>query len=536
MFLTPEGILVTLSRRTALQIGGLGVIGAAASIAPLRLAEAGTASALLPKNTPKPYRVPLPIPKVLPTVRAIDSDGVLSHTALIRQVAGSAGILPGVSTPVLAYNGQFPGPTISVEQGEALSLRMENRMPFFHPKLGYVLRSSTHLHGAASLPQYDGYASDLTGMNQYKTYQYENIHQARTIWYHDHAAHITSQNVYSGLFAQYHIHDPTERALLPQGDYDVPLSVSDAAFERDGSFLFNNRSTSGLWGDVILVNGAPWPVMPVEPRIYRFRLLNSSISRSYRFSLSSGDPVTIVATDSGLVPKAIPVMSWRQAPAERYEFLIDFSKHRGRRIELKNLSNRNNVDYANTNRVMAFDVLDVTPNLSGPASVSMPTLLAESDAMTWSESDAVKKRKIRVKREGGLWTVGGLTWDDVERSEYQKVLADPDLDDVEIWEFENTSSGWFHPMHIHLVDVRILSRNGKPPFPYEVGPKDVVYVGEGETVRVLTKFEHHRGRYMVHCHNLPHEDHDMMAQFSVGYKAGDPDPNDPIDAAPALPL
>jgi hypothetical protein len=123
-----------------------------------------------------------------------------------------------------------------------------------------------------------------------------------------------------------------------------------------------------------------------------------------------------------------------------------------------------------------------------------------------------------------------MTWDEVVESGYKKVLADPDLDDVEIWEIENSSGGWFHPVHIHLVDFQLLSRNGQAPFAHERGPKDVVYVGEGETVRLLMKFEHHRGRYMIHCHNLPHEDHDMMAQFSVGIDTNDPDPNHPVEA------
>jgi FtsP/CotA-like multicopper oxidase with cupredoxin domain len=114
------------------------------------------------------------------------------------------------------------------------------------------------------------------------------------------------------------------------------------------------------------------------------------------------------------------------------------------------------------------------------------------------------------------------------------VAADPGLDDVEIWEFENSSGGWFHPVHIHLVDFQILSRNGRAPFAHERGPKDVVYVGEGETVRLLMKFGPHRGKYMIHCHNLPHEDHDMMSQFSVGLAAGAVDENDPIGAAPCV--
>jgi spore coat protein A, manganese oxidase len=115
------------------------------------------------------------------------------------------------------------------------------------------------------------------------------------------------------------------------------------------------------------------------------------------------------------------------------------------------------------------------------------------------------------------------------------VLANPGLGDVEIWRLVNKSGGWNHPLHIHLIDFKVLDRNGRPPFPYEKGPKDVVYLGENEAVRVLMKFGPHTGRYMVHCHNLVHEDHDMMGQFSVGYRAGQPDPNDPIKAAPPQP-
>jgi FtsP/CotA-like multicopper oxidase with cupredoxin domain len=83
------------------------------------------------------------------------------------------------------------------------------------------------------------------------------------------------------------------------------------------------------------------------------------------------------------------------------------------------------------------------------------------------------------------------------------------------------------------VDFQVLSRNGNVPFAHERGPKDVVYVGEGETVRLLMKFTPNKGLYMMHCHNLPHEDHDMMVQFRVGLKDSDPDPNDPMTAAKA---
>jgi FtsP/CotA-like multicopper oxidase with cupredoxin domain len=87
-------------------------------------------------------------------------------------------------------------------------------------------------------------------------------------------------------------------------------------------------------------------------------------------------------------------------------------------------------------------------------------------------------------------------------------------------------------VHIHLIDFRILDRNGKPPMPHELGPKDTVYVGENETVRVLARFEG-RGKYMIHCHNLVHEDHDMMSQFEV---LADHDVSDPLgDPCKSLP-
>lgn len=529
---------MSISRRQALQIGGIGIIGAFGLAVPLGSVEAKSASRLSVRNMPRPYQRTLTVPEELkPAKTTVDADGHNRHHYRIEQKLSSANIVPGLSTPILGYNGTFPGPTIKVNQGDRITLMMDNVLPLLHPQWGYRLDTSTHLHGAASLPQFDGYANDLTGLGYCKDYEYGNFQPARTLWYHDHAAHNTSQSVYSGLAGHYHLHDEVERSLLPQGKFDVPLTVSDAMFAANGSLAYDDNTRSGLWGDVILVNGAPWPVMKVQRRIYRFRILNASISRSYRFSLSTGDPVTMVATDGGLMPTAQQVTSWRHSSAERYEVLIDFSKYpAGKRVELRNLSNDNNIDYDNTGRVMAFDVTDAPVDTSGPAAKVMPKLLAPSTPMSLTPSQSVRNRHMRVKRDNDIWTFGGMTWDEVVKSGYKKVLANPDLNDVEIWTIENSSGGWFHPVHIHLVDFQILSRNGRAPFSYERGPKDVVYVGEGETVRLLMKFEHHRGRYMIHCHNLPHEDHDMMAQFSVGIDTNDVDPNHPIEAAPPHPI
>ena len=142
------------------------------------------------------------------------------------------------------------------------------------------------------------------------------MQHARTLWYHDHGVHHTAQNVFMGLAGMYIMTDAVEQALpLPRGDYDVPLIVSDMMFNADGSLLFNLDEDSGFYGDVIAVNGRPWPLMKVQRRKYRFRILNASVSRSYRWSLSDGRPMTVVATDAGLMAGPRNVTSIRHAPA-----------------------------------------------------------------------------------------------------------------------------------------------------------------------------------------------------------------------------
>ena len=438
---------------------------------------------------------------------------------------------PGYETPLYTYNGTFPGPTIKVERNRRVRMRQVNDLPAYDDRLRYVPTTSVHLHGSPSKPQFDGYASDITSPGQYKDYWFNNEEHARTLWYHDHGVHHTAENVYQGLAGQYHLVDAAEDALqLPTGDYDVALTVSDAMFNADGSLLFNRTEDSGVWGDVILVNGVPWPLMQVERRKYRFRILNAAISRSYNLSLSTGDPFTVIATDGGLMPRPQSVRSMRHSSAERYEIVIDFSKYSaGQRVVLRNSSPKNNVNYANVNKVMAFEV--VGPRID-PGPPIPAVLTTDNVTMNLTLGQHVKERKMTVRRANGQWTINGTTWEKVVESGFTHVEGKPVMNTVELWTLSNPSGGWFHPFHIHLVDFQIVDRNGRPPFAYERGPKDVVYLGENEHIRVLIKFDNGFGKYMMHCHNLPHEDHDMMTQFEVVHPGGTAAPS-PL-SAPAL--
>jgi spore coat protein A len=537
------------SRREVLKLGAVGaaLTGVLAGGAePASTTQEISRSQLAPQNTPVPFRAVFRRPpELVPFQRGFDGGDPrrpFERYALTQRL-GQARMLPGLSTTVAGYNGIFPGPTIRARQGTRIEVRIRNAFPARGLVQPGAFSTSTHLHGSASLPQYDGYANDITVTGFFKNYHYPNRQTARTLWYHDHKHHITAQNVYSGLAAFYPLTDRFERAQLPQGEFDVPLMLSDALFQADGSLGYNDNSQKGVWGDVILVNGVPWPTMKVKPRIYRFRVLDASVSRSYRPTLSNGEPVYIVGTDAGMMPVVQAVSSWRHAPAERYEILIDFRKYRpGQTVDLRNLSNKNNIDFANTDKIMRFQV--VADSGSGAGSISsIPSRLDNGgsptasrgglDTMSLTPQMATVKRQLRFERQHGQWTINGVIWDDIERSGFTKLFGNPQPFAVEQWTIINQSGGWFHGVHIHLVDAKIIARNtnGGKPFAWELGPKDVFYAGENESITTLMQFDalpQEGGRYMIHCHNLVHEDHDMMVQYAVG----DLRLNNPITADP----
>ena len=196
---------MTVTRRQVLLLGGIGAIGAAGALwLPIETLDAKSISALPSNEMPRPFQAPLvQAPILRPTWSGIDPlDGAPVNHYTVTEVAASASILPRLTTPILGYNGIFPGPTISLEQGTKAVLRVRNQLPATHPLNGHGLSTSTHLHGSASLPQYDGYASDVTPPGFYKDYRYPNFQPARTLWYHDHGVHYTAQNAYSGLAGQ----------------------------------------------------------------------------------------------------------------------------------------------------------------------------------------------------------------------------------------------------------------------------------------------------------------------------------------------
>lgn len=519
-----------ITRREAIK---LGLMGGGVLLSPFGFP--GIAVAQLSPQIPR-FQSPLRIPPVLQPIR---SDETTDYYQIAVQKSWME-ILPGLKTEIWSYNGITPGPTIrqkggkSSEGGRQSVVRFINQLG--NDTKGRPIETVTHLHGMASLPHYDGYAIDYIPPNYYKDYIYPND-RAATLWYHDHTLDFTSRNVYMGLAGMYIVEDEYELNLgLPKGNYDVPLILQDKRLARNGNLIFDDNNQRSIYGDVILVNGVPWPYMQVANRKYRFRILNASGSRNYQLFLSGkqeaqtvGDKIFVIASDAGLLAEPVELTAPNQGlqigMAERYDIIIDFSKYPiGSQVFLRNTGFTGTLDNdTRTHTIMRFDVVREEPDNS-----VLPDKLRIVKSLL--NQPIANTRTFRFVRNNNQWKINNLTWDS------KRVDANPKPGDIEIWNLVNPGSGWVHPVHIHLVDCQIIDRNGLKPRTYERGWKDVFMVGEFETVRVITQFRRREGtdiigKYMMHCHNIVHEDHAMMTQFEIG-KGG----LDPVTTAPALPI
>ena len=518
-----------LNRRDILQLGLWGGSALCLPFYPQKPAHAAPFSPQIPR-----FEKPLIIP---PELSPKYSDQSTDYYEIRLQKA-RVEILPDTTTEIWGYNGLLPGPTIRQQGGNPNTEGRLSVVRFINElgkdEDGCDIDAVIHLHGMASLPKYDGFATDFVPPGHFKDYVYPND-RAATIWYHDHAEEKTSRNVYMGLAGMYIVEDKFERDLpLPKGEYDVPLILRDAFFEQkgdDAKLIFDNRGKRSTYGDVALVNGVPWPHMKVANRKYRFRLLNASASRAFQLALSRkldrltlGETMQVIASDGGLLAKPVklttPYQTLKLGMAERYEIIIDFSQFEvGESVYLKNIGFTGSIDIDNRiHTLMRFDVVREEKDDS-----IIPEKLR--DVKPLLEKDAVRTRTFRFGRNFNDWVINHRIWNE------DRVDADPGFGDIEIWEFINPGSGWFHPIHVHLIDMQMLDRNGRDVLPYERGWKDVFHLGEFEKVRVIGEFgprnpEYKKrfihGKFMMHCHNLVHEDHAMMTVFEVGEKGDEP--------------
>ena len=413
------------------------------------------------------------------------------------------------------------------------------------------------------------------------TFQYENDQRAGTFWYHDHTLGMTRLNVYAGPAGFYLLRrgpGDLPPAVIPGPApgvgadpfgrfYEIPLAIQDRSFNGDGSLFYpaSREFFDGfagpfvpasdvppIWnpeffGNTMVVNGRTWPFLQVEPRRYRFRILNGSNSRFLILKVVS-DPLAVrpatpalpfwqIGADGGFLPRPAMRDDLLMAPAERADVIVDFTGvPDGISLFLINEgpdepfaggspgTDFPAADPATTGQVMRFDVVPLASRDTSqdPARLTLPAFrplgppsLTRRVSLNEADSAVLPGVGPIAALLGTLGDAGptALGWDD-------PITENPALGAIEIWELHNFTAD-AHPIHIHEVQFQVVDRQPidggapRPPEPGEAGFKDTVIAYPDEITRVRALFDL-PGLYVWHCHIVEHEDNEMMRPYFVG--------------------
>jgi spore coat protein A, manganese oxidase len=535
---------------------------------------AGPARSLLTK-----YIQPLPVPGN--GIVVATPSGMNQYAFTQREIARQ--LHPNLPpTPFWAYDdgsglggqaGSF-GMAVVAQSGTPLDISYTSNLPEIYPDwipvdtrltppgVGNHVRMMTHLHGAFVAADSDGNPAITPygfGRGDTQNVHYPNEQPATLLWFHDHGLGATRLNVVAGLAAAYILRDQYDTGSesgsnanqigLPGDAYEIPLVIQDRQFNSDGTFFYPTSDIEGVtwigeyFGDVMLVNGLVWPYLNVEPRMYRFRILNGCNARILNLDISGSDFWQIGA-EGGLWD--IPVLTKRLvlAPAERADVLVDFSKFAGETLVMVNHKPHKPVSNPAPQLPQVMQIR-VGTTVSKPGPSSIPSSLPGRGA---DLPDPVNTRYITLNEidpEEVEWflNLNAVHFEDLP------ITETPTVGTIEDWVYINLT-GDTHPIHSHLVTFQVVGRtpfdaeayeednggpNGVPggidPTPYATGPmeppdptergfKDTVKANPGQLTTIRAKYELPTGvtapqTYVYHCHILEHEDNDMMRPYKV---------------------
>jgi FtsP/CotA-like multicopper oxidase with cupredoxin domain len=467
----------------------------------------------------------------------------------------TAKVLKGSSEVVDNNEGTYLAPTLRFKKGQKVRLILNNNLP---------AQSILHLHGLHVPANMDG--NPMYAINQGETYiyEFEIRNRAGTYWYHAHTHSVTARQVYSGLAGLLIVSDEQEQALnLPGGDLDVPLVIQDRSFDEHNQLSYSShmmQRMQGFLGDRIMINGRPDFVLPVATRAYRLRLLNGSNSRIYKLAWDDGTPITVIGVDGGLLERPEQHGFVMLAPGERLELWMDFS---GRAVDTE-LTLRSIPFEASTHGggMGMMGGRGMRGGMGGRGGMMGGGMMSVSSMPSGSDYPVLKVRVTKKEQSNDtlpkvLTPITALRVKDAQNAANPKTITlsmrhmsallngrsykmndiQPDeiipVNTLQLIEFDNGFSGGMHgmmmamphPMHLHGEQFQIVKRevNSGSQENYQTvsagfinnGWKDVVLVMPGEKVTILKPFNDFKGMFMVHCHNLEHEDMGMMRDLLV---------------------
>jgi spore coat protein A, manganese oxidase len=550
-----------LTRRTLIKSA---LVGAAGAALPLGLYRPSSTPAAIQGSS-----VPLPLlPKARPVAR---------NSYLITARPGKAQMHPAFGlTNVWGYDDNSgrgvasPGYTIEVQKGTPTKVGYVNALPAQHMfdnvvpdymHAGAPVRMNTHLHGGhvAALSDGNPYAQPAEFRpGQIQSVVYPNDQNATMLWYHDHADQITRLNVYAGLVGVYLVRDALDTGLepnglgVPGGAYEIPLVMCDRLFDSSGQLFYSPDATwlPEFFGDTPLVNGAVRPFLAVEPRKYRFRILNASNARFWNLTIAGGPPAWQIGSDGGLFNKPVPLTgSLVVLPAERMDVIVDFSGFAGRTLQVTNADLPVEVSSPAPAlpNVMEIRVGRTVTHKDPRLPFSLPGTMPALGAPSVTRDITLEEVENAVTGDPEYGSLNGRKFDDV-----RGVQERPKAGSTEDWRLVNLTEDT-HPIHLHLVQFQVMDRRpfdsarykadldaarasnadapNFDPTPYYTGPavapdanergwKDTVRTNPDQVTRIRARWTLPAGvvppqKYVFHCHILEHEDNSMMRPLEI---------------------
>jgi len=423
------------------------------------------------------------------------------RTVEVRLTAapGRLSLVPGSVTDVYAYNGQLPGPTLMLREGDRVIVHFKNDLP---------VPTTVHWHGLHIPASSDGSPFDPIGPGEAHDYSFTILPGAAgTYWYHPHPHHQTGYQVAKGLYGAIVItaaDDPLR--TVPE----KLLVLSDNRFLTDGAVDVPDESTlqggidaeNGREGNVVFVNGHVMSTLAIRSgEVQRWRVINASASRVYRLALG-GHTFLHVGSDGGLFEHPVEVSEILLANGERAELLVRGTGAPSSRTVLQSLPYDRYIPQTRPKDWnQARDLMVVQYTSDAPVSrVAVPNVLRSIPTLDTTQVTATRVMSLSQHMING------------KMMDMRRVDASAHLGATEIWTVENLV-GMDHPFHLHGFQFQVLDRNGVPE--RDRRWKDTVNVPKHETVRFIVRFDRYPGKWMFHCHILDHEDHGMMGILEI---------------------
>ena len=414
-------------------------------------------------------------------------------------------MLSGKLTSTLSYHDGLLGPVIKAETGSTVNVLLNNNLSE---------DTNIHWHGLVLPAGMEGHPKDVAESGNTLQYSLPIIQRAGTYWYHPHPEGATALQVFMGLAGMFIVTDPEETALhLPSGEFEIPLIIQDKRFAGPSLDYTpsDDEIMTGYLCENVVVNGVFAPFVSVANTWYRLRLLNGSTARVYNLSLTNRIAFYLIGSDGGLLEHPEHATNILLGPGERADVLVDFSSlTQGSEILLTS----DKFSKYNAQGRQSFSIMKFKVDKSATSNFTLPSVLSSVSRL--NEASAIKTRTFNIAGEGGH---EGMGVHSINHKPFSMSRVDETVKagTTEIWEFDNSTGDEIHPMHVHGVQFQVLQRIGgrNELIATEKGWKDTVLVMAGERVRVIMRFPEYRGLYVLHCHNLEHEDDGMMSNYEI---------------------